>query len=532
MEGLRVRVFARLSSCVTMYTITGIRYASDNESAVAAALHAGCDFECGGTFSAYVVKSLDRGDISLPNLQQAAKRMLTPAFQMGLLDPVERQLPFLQLSARDVDTSLNRQLAFDASVQAAVLLANNPIAHMWGRAASPLLPLQTGALLRTIAVVGPLANATQTLLANYHGQNSLVEEQSVLAALQRRGVVDGFEVTFETGCRDTSCTDASAFGVAASSARNADVAIVVVGLCSDDCVGAADASVREGEGSDRTSTDLPGLQEQLVREIVATGTPTVVLFIHGGALSADWIASNVPAVLSLHYPGELGGDAAVALLFGDVSPSGRTTVTWYSSTFQTERPRITDMQLASHTSPQGVDTAGITYLYYNASVLWPFGFGLSYTEFAFAWSDHQGTGSPRRVLSVSDFLAQPPSFSVNVTNVGPRVSAVSAMAFITSGLAGEPLRECFDFARASDLAPGASVVLTFTLPPWVAATVDTDGVQALMRGEYTVSVHGGSGGRVAVLAMGLAVVGDADAVLFDMRAARDRWARSVVAPRM
>ena len=503
------------------------RYTADNESAVAAALHAGCDFECGGTFSSYLVKSLDRGDLSIADLQRAARRMLKPAFQMGLLDPVDRQLPFLQLSARDVDTPVNRKLSFDASVQAAVLLVNRPVSHLGsGATASPLLPLQTGALLRRIAVMGPIANATQTLLANYHGVNSLVEQQSVLSALQRRAVQGGFEVAFEAGCRSIACTDASSFGEAATLARSADVAIVVVGLCSDDCDGgASDAAAREGEGTDRKSTDLPGLQEQLVREIVMTGTPTIVLIIHGGALSVDWIAANVPAVLSLHYPGELGGDAAVALMFGDVSPSGRNTVTWYSSTFQAERPLITDMQLASHTSAQGAYVPGITYLYYNSSVLWPFGFGLSYTEFEFAWSDHQGV-APRSVLSVSQFLARPPSFSVNVTNIGARVSDVSAMAFVASGLAGEPLRECFDFARASMLSPAASVVLTFTLPPWVAATVDKDGSQVLTRGEYTVSVHGGSGGTKPVLTMDLVVVGDADAILFDMRAVRHQRAQA------
>ena len=505
-------------------------FTKDNESAVAAALHGGCDFECGGTFGNYVVKALNRGDIKLADLQQAARRMLRPWFRMGLLDPPERQAAFLSLAAKDVDTQASRALAFEAAVQSIVLLANRaPSSNNWSKQQhqhqqqqqQPLLPLRAGATtaLRRLALVGPNAAVTTGMLGSYHGANTLVAQQSVLAALQRRGVRDGFEVDFAAGCVNVSCTDSSGFAAAAAAAGAADVALVVLGLCADECPGGdADGAVGEGEGRDRPSTDLPGLQEQLLRDVVATGTPTVLLLLHGGALSIDWASANVDAIVSLVYPGELGGDAAAAVLFGDVSPAGRTTSTWYSSAWQRARPFIISMELAPHQGILG-PVSGVTYLYNDnaTEILWPFGYGLSYTNFSFAWLDNGAA----TLLSARALVDAPPSYAVNVSNVGSVTSDVTAMAFVASATPGEPLRECFDFARAAALAPGAWALLSFALPPWVVARVDADGVQAVGRGAFTVSVVGGSGGAGApALVRELVVTGNDDVVLFDLPATR------------
>ena len=461
-------------------------FTSSNETAVAAALHGGCDMECGGTFNNYIVKALDLGVISIEDLKQAARRMLRPWIRMGLLDPPERQ-PYLALSARDVDTQVHRQLAFDAAVQSIVLLRNMP----------PLLPLRVGASMKRLALVGPNANVTNNLLGSYYGQNTLVSEQSVLASLRRRGAREGFEVVFAAGCVNISCSDASGFASAVEAAAASDVAVVVLGLCADDCPGGdADTNVGEGEGRDRSSTDLPGLQETLLRDIAATGTPTILLLIHGGSISIDWAAENVAAIVSSVYPGELGGDALCAVLFGDASPSGRTTTTWYSSAWQRARPLITDMQLAPHEGAFG-PVSGITYLYNNnaSEILYEFGYGLSYTNFSFQW---EAGADLERLVDARALVADPPAFAVNVTNGGNYTSDVTAMAFIRAvpGAPSEPLKKCFDFARASALAPGDSVLLIFTLPPWVIARVDSHGLSAVRSGEYSISVIGDTMGPI------------------------------------
>lgn len=438
-------------------------YTPDNESAVAAALRGGCDFECGGTFESYIVKSLERGDINISDLRLAATRMLRPVFRMGLLDPPERQVPYMTLSSKDVDTEHARKLAFEAAVQSAVLLVNRPFNRTNSSASSfvsslnPILPLQPGPLLRRIAVVGPNANVTTGLLGSYHGENLLVLNQSLVQALERRGQVDGFDVITSPGCSNISCTDSSGFPSALVSSSISDVVIVALGLCSDECPGLEfDSLVKEGEGSDRSLTGLPGLQEQLLQEIVALGKPTILLLIHGGSLSIDWAASNVDSILSMVYPGQAGGDAAVALLFGDFSPSGRTTSTWYKNTWQVQRPWIIEMGL----SPIG-SIPGITHLYVDQSfVLFPFGHGLSFTNFQFDWQD--------QIINLSDFdQGDYLTLLINVTNVGSVTSDVSVMGFLVPLFnldVKRPVQKCFDFGRASMISPRASIQIEMILP--------------------------------------------------------------------
>lgn len=171
------------------------------------------------------------------------------------------------------------------------------------------------------------------------------------------------------------------------------------------------------------------------------------------------------------------------------------------------------MGLAPHSDGVLGDVPGVTYLYVNESfVLFPFGTGLSYTTFDFEWLD----GIAPLTLDAAALVASPPSFGVNVTNVGAVASDVSAVAFFSSGAAGEPISECFDFARASGVAPGASVTLTFTLPPLVAARVSTAGVQAVAPGRYAVSVRGGA----ADITRELEVTGGESVALFDYSTGR------------
>lgn len=209
-----------------------------------------------------------------------------------------------------------------------------------------------------------------------------------------------------------------------------------------------------------------------------------MVVVHGGPLGMDWTAANMPAILDVHYPGEVGGDATVAVLFGDVSPSGRATTTWYPLVYQNQRPNNTDMQLAAH---NGVP--GITYLYYDGPVLWPFGWGLSYTTFTFAWAS--GAQVERATIDASAFAtgaASPPSFSANVTNTGAVTSDVSVLAYYSTGLPGEPLTELFDFQRVAALAPGATATVTFSLPPAIAATVTAEGDAVIVPGLFRIRI--------------------------------------------
>jgi beta-D-xylosidase 4 len=326
----------------------------------------GLDTACDPQFAPGIVPALAAGAIGLPDLQRAGRNVLTQAFSLGLLDPPAR-VPYTTYGPERVDTPAARALAFQAAVQAVVLLQNGP-------PAAPTLPLSRSALAgKTVAVVGPNGNVTEGLLSNYHGPSAFSHNQSIVAGLGRAGGAAGFAVAWAPGCADIACADASGFPAAVAAARRAAVTVAVVGLCSQTCISASDTEVQEEEMHDRTTLRLPAGQEALVRAVAATGTPVVLVLIHGGPLDVSNLTGLVAAVVSGHYPGEAGGDALAAVLLGDASPAGRLTTTWYPEAYLAARAP-TDMVLAPHTDPgTGAVVPGSTYLYYDGPALWEFG---------------------------------------------------------------------------------------------------------------------------------------------------------------
>eukprot|EP00759_Apiculatamorpha_spiralis_P033634 PhF_6_TR34957/c0_g1_i1/m.50726/K15920/XYL4; beta-D-xylosidase 4 len=458
-------------------------YTNDRNATVAAGLRGGTDVNCGDVYNNYIVSSYANGNINITDLRIAGTRFLRTVFSLGLMDPPERVV-YTKYNATMVDTPSHRKLAYETAIQGAVLLQNNASSTNGNK---PILPLN-GKALRRVAVVGPNANATQGLLSNYHGTNSLVNDHSILAGITRRGATDGFDVNFQVGCWQISCPTTSGFDAAVDAAKGSDVTIVVVGLCSDDCPDSnADNDAHEGEGHDRLTTDLPGHQEDLIRALLATGKPVVVVVVHGGSISMDWTVGNAPAILDALYPGEMGGDAITALLFGDVSPSGRVTTTWYTTNFQHQR-NVTDMVITPH-SIGSQQIPGITYLYYDQPVLYPFGWGLSYTTFQYKWFNPVNSFVSIRASDIGRQSGDKATyFAVNVTNTGSVVSDVSALAFFSTNLPGEPIQELFDFQRAGSVQPGTTVTLYFSLPPEVIAAVSPDGEQVIVPGTYTVEI--------------------------------------------
>jgi hypothetical protein len=400
--------------------------------------------------------------------------MLRVAFQLGLLDAPGSN-PYDAIGPERLDSPANRELSLVAALQSIVLLQNNATNTPWG-AAQPLLPLRA-ASVRRIALIGPNANATQTLLSNYEGGNTLVNTHSILAAVSARAAASGgaLAVTYAVGCTNSTgqpniwCQDDAGIAPAVATARAADVAVVVVGLCSV----CPDGWRVEGEGHDRALLGLPGRQDELVAAVVATGVPTVVVLVHGGPVAIDAVKANVAAIIDAKYPGQLGGDAVDAILFGNVSPSGRLAGTVYTADFVSKRA-MTDMMLAPHGG-----APGLTHLYVDVPVLWPFGWGLSYSTFSFVWAD-----SGARRATTAAFA--PPQYLCNVTNTGTVTSDVSVLGFFSTDLPGEPVQELFDFARVAALAPGATATVALTLPARVAATVSAAGTHILTPGSFRV----------------------------------------------
>ena len=479
---------AAITDCGGLQQVqTAHHYTNSTSATLAVALGAGLDCECGEWLATYGAAAVAQGVLPLPALRTAAQRTLTGWLAAGLLPSASSPDPYASLAGRDVDTASARALALEMAVQGAVLLRNSGGAA----GAPPLLPLRnlTG---RTLALIGPQGNATQCLLGPYAAPASS-PVTSLAAALAARAGAEGYSLRIAAGCSDTACTDRSGFPAALAAAAGADIVIGAFGLCGE----------QEGEGHDRRNLTLPAGQEALLAALAAAAAPAAqpvaLVLVHGGPLAlppavmAAGASATFPAILTLQYPGQAGGLAGAALLLGDVSPSGRTTVTWYSEDFNAQRS-VLDMQLQPH---GGVP--GITYKWYGGQALFQFGEGGSYTTFEYAWEGGSWVAVERGGGRQG---AAPPAYAVNVTNTGLVVSDVSALAMVASGLPEEPIEELFAFDRAAAVRPGETRTLRFSVGQWAAA-------RGRRAGEYTVrigDVRSSSGnwvqGRLSVGATG------------------------------
>ncbi|HSN74520.1 MAG TPA: glycoside hydrolase family 3 C-terminal domain-containing protein, partial [Anaerolineae bacterium] len=252
----------------------------------------------------------------------------------------------------------------------------------------------------------------------------------------------GTTVHFAQGC-DVNSDRRDGFAAAVEAARQANVAIVVVGDKSgltDDCT--------SGEARDRADLNLPGVQQELVEAVVATGTPTVVVLINGRPLSINWIAEHVPAILEAWLPGEEGGHAVADVLFGKVNPGGKLPMTFPRSVGQVPI-------YYGHKPSGGRSHWKTTYVDLSNEPLYPFGFGLSYTTFEL---------SNLRLDRQSVEAGQTVAVHVEVTNTGRMAGDEVVQLYIRNDAASvtRPLKELQGFCRVH-LAPGERRTVTFDL---------------------------------------------------------------------
>jgi beta-glucosidase len=261
-----------------------------------------------------------------------------------------------------------------------------------------LLPLNKN--LKRVAVIGPNADNIYNQLGDYTAPQ---DENNIVTVLEgvKNEIVTSAEITYVKGCsiRDTTKDN---IAEAVEVARKAEVAIVVLGGSSArdfkteyESTGAANvgkakkdeevSDMESGEGFDRTSLDLMGRQLKLVQEIVKTGTPVVVVLIKGRPLNLNWISEQVPAIVDAWYPGQEGGNAIADVLFGDYNPAGRLPVSVPRSVGQLP-------VYYSHKAP-----AKHNYVEGEASPLYSFGFGLSYTKFEYSGLNINATESANGV---------------------------------------------------------------------------------------------------------------------------------------
>ena len=355
------------SDLLSVDGIAGMGAAANNKEAAVLALKAGLDMDLGGgAFGKNLKKALDEGLITMADLDRAVANVLAMKFNLGLFDN-----PYVQPKrAREVCRSAeHKQLAQKVAEEGTVLLKNDGI-----------LPLSR--TMKRIAVIGPNADMPYNQLGDYTAPQAREEISTVLDGI-KAVVGNDVQVVYERGCaiRDTTSADIPA---AVHAAQGADAVVLVVGGSSardfkTKYIATGAATVDEsktlsdmecGEGFDRATLSLLGKQEQLIEAVAKTGKPLVIVYIEGRPLLMNRAAEVANALLTAWYPGEQGGKAIASILFGDVNPSGRLPVSI---------PRSVG-QLPVYYS-QNIKR---DYMDEKGTPLYPFGYGLSYTQFAYS----------------------------------------------------------------------------------------------------------------------------------------------------
>lgn len=332
-------------------------YTATPEDAVAAALKAGLDLDCGSYLARYTGSAIQQGKLSISDVDNALVNTLTVQFRLGMFDGDPTRLPYGNLGPKDVCRPAHQSLALEAARQGIVLLKNDPRRHL------PLRPSS----LRSVAVIGPNSDATVTMIGNYAGVPC-----GYITPLQ--GITRYVRTVHRAGCSDVKCSGpGQPIDAAVGVARQADAAIVIVGL---------DQSI-EAEARDRDSLLLPGRQQELVQKVAAASRgPVVVVLISGGSVDVSFARDDprIAAIIWAGYPGQAGGQAIADVLFGAYNPGGKLPMTWYPQAFVHKVP-MSEMGMRAD-SARGYP--GRSYRFYNGPVVYPFGHGLSYSKFSYS----------------------------------------------------------------------------------------------------------------------------------------------------
>jgi len=437
----------------------------------ALAVKAGCDLNCGCTYE-HLPAALEQGLLSEAELDVSVSRLFEARLRLGMFDPPEL-VPFASIPFDVIDSPQHRQLARRAAQQSLVLLKNDGV-----------LPL--GAGLKSLAVIGPNANAPHVLWGNYSGTAS--HTVTPLDGIRQR-LPAGVKLYYAEGCKVqgtelSNCAPHGNLTEAVMLAKRADLSVLVLGLNAQIEGEQGDAGNSEAAG-DKLDLELTGLQQQLLEAVVAVGKPVVVVLLAGSALAVTFAEQHAAALLQAWYPGEEGGCALADVLFGDVSPAGRLPVTF---------PRA----LADVPAFDDYAMRGRTYRYLETEPLFPFGFGLSYTRFHYSeLALSCSEASVRAALEVE--------VSVLITNSGARAGDEVVQLYVKDleSSVPVPVHDLRGVQRLH-LAAGASQRVSFKLDAKSFSLIDEMGRRLLEPGVFRVFVGGSQPDSRSVALLGQA----------------------------
>ncbi|XP_051145184.1 beta-xylosidase/alpha-L-arabinofuranosidase 1-like isoform X2 [Andrographis paniculata] len=329
------------------------KYTKTPEETAALAVNSGLDLNCGSFLSNHAEAAVDRGLLNTTAIDRAVSNNFATMMRLGFFDGDPRNQFYGNLGPKDVCTPTSQELAREAARQGIVLLKN----------IEGSLPLSLAAI-ESLAVIGPNANATHTMLGNYEGSPC-----KCTSPLQ--GLTASVRTVYEPGCATVLCPKARV-DAARKVAAAADAVVLVVG---------SDQSV-ERESLDRTAITLPGQQQLLVSQVAnASKGPVILVIMSGGGIDVQFAKDDpkVSSILWAGFPGEAGGAAIADIIFGYYNPSGRLPMTWYPQAY-VEKVNMSDMHMRADTEK---GYPGRTYRFYEGPTVFSFADGLSYSEFRY-----------------------------------------------------------------------------------------------------------------------------------------------------
>jgi beta-glucosidase len=467
--GFRGYVFSDYGAIHMLYDYHHV--AADASDAAMQAIRAGVDLDApSATAYKHLEELVQAGKVPEKAIDQAVERILRVKFLAGLFDGA-RGVDSARLKER-IHTPEHIALARRAAEESIILLKNE----------GNVLPLDPREL-KSIAVIGP--NADQVQFGDYSATKDNAYGVTVLAGL-RASLGKRVRIDYAKGC-DLVGTSRGGFAEAVAAARRSDVAIVVIGDTSEmngePSLGdeANNRLATVGEGFDTTDLSPPGVQEELVRAVHATGKPVIAVMIHGRPYSIPWMKANVPAIISAFYPGEQGGSAIADILLGRVNPSGRLPLSVPQSAGHI--PTVYDFKPTG----RGVygnrgtpEKPGQDYLFTSPDPLFPFGFGLSYTTFAYRSLTIETPSVPGKGVVRLSFV---------VSNTGPREGREVAQVYIRdeTSSTSTPTMRLYRFKKVL-LEAGGGRRLAFEIPVSELALWDAAMNRVVEPGRFQVLV--------------------------------------------
>lgn len=457
----------------------------DLQTVSARALNAGVDMDMVSEgFVGTLKKSLTEGKITMKTLDTACRRILEAKYKLGLFDDPYKYCD-LSRPARDIFTKEHRDAARKIASESFVLLKNEPAKT--GQA--PLLPLQKKG---TVAVIGPLANTRSNMPGTWSVAARLNDYPSLYEGLKEM-MAGKVNITYAKGSnligdaayeeratmfgrslnRDNR-TDKELLEEALKVAADADIIVAVLG----------ESSEMSGESSSRTDLNIPDVQHTLLEALLKTGKPVVLTLFTGRPLTLTWEQENVPAILNVWFGGSEAAYAIGDVLFGDVNPSGKLTMTFPKNVGQI--PLFYNHKNTGRPLQEGkwFEKFRSSYLDVDNEPLYPFGYGLSYTTFQY--SD---------IALSASAMGQDGSITaaVTVTNTGKRDGAEVVQLYIRDlvGSITRPVKELKGFEKIF-LKAGESKTVTFKITPELLRFYDYDLKQVAEPGDFDVMIGGDS----------------------------------------